>query len=299
MPTSQGYNGLFVRLDKGYLYCTNDLVSWNRVTSAPSSMLNVNYNVSQYITTNGGVFNNKYSEEFIALNGDANAYAYLCYAFKNGNSYSRNYASVGNSKATLVAGAYSELLQCVIAVDSTNRIVNKRTKGSTTSSKIVTANLACAAWNPITQVFCISGKQGTSTSPDGETWTLNTDVPHNLKGLTFREDLQRFFAWSGDDNLFYSSNDGINWDKLNSTPIPLDNVTAVDWTNPNGWYCAVGKGDSYAYFSKDLNTWVQTKIRNNCTVDILDVVYMPSTGLYVAIPNSGSYYYTFNPSDWN
>ena len=312
-PMSKGYSGLFVRLSKNQVYCSDDLNNWVKATSyLPSSMTNDDYNTTQYVFNNGSIINKNSVQEFIPIPGDAKAASYIYYSYKNtSGGYSTNvgliagYTTSSSHKlSTFVAGAYSELLQSVIFVDSANHLVARRTKGVTTfkkiedSTNIITPNLACAAWNPVTCVFCITGKNGTSTSPDGETWTVNYDVPKNMKFLAFREDLQRFFAWSEDDNLFYSSTDGINWDLFPSAPIPLDNVTAIDWSNPNGWYCAVGADSAYAYFSKDLKHWISTTIRNNSNVTMSDVIYMPSTGLYVAMPTSGNYYYTFNPSDW-
>ena len=315
-PNSKGYSGLFIRLNYG-VRCSDDLNTWEKLTisHAPSTMTTKNYNVPQYISTNGGIMYNNSVKEFIVIPGDAQPEAYIYHAYQKtatGGYVSNAKLAMGYSsenslhfKSTFVAGAYSELLQCVILVDSANHMVARKTKGVSTvkkvedSSKIIAPNLGCAAWNPVTCVFCISGKKGTSTSPDGETWTANYDVPMNMKFLTFREDLQKFFAWSEDDNLFYTSTDGIDWDFFPSGPIPLDEVTAIDWSNPNGWYCAVGSNSQYAYFSKDLKHWIPTKIRNNSPVSLSDVIYMPSTGLYVAMPTSGSYYYTFNPSDWN
>ena len=312
-PNSKGYSGLFVRLSKNQVYCSDDLNNWIKATSyVPSSMYNSDYNTTQYIFTNGGIARNNSVAEFIPIQGDAKATSYFYYSYKTtGGGYGANvYNQAGytksssHSQSTFVAGAYSEMLQCVILVDSANHMVARRIKGVTTfkkiedSTNIITPNLGCAAWNPITCVFCITGKNGTSTSPDGETWTVNYDVPKNMKFLAFRDDLQRFFAWSEDDKLFYSSSDGINWDLFPSAPIPLDNVTAIDWSNPNGWYCAVGTDSAYAYFSKDLKHWISTTIRNNSPVTMTDVIFMPSTGLYVAMPDSGNYYYTFNPSDW-
>ena len=155
-----------------------------------------------------------------------------------------------------------------------------------------------AAFHPLNQVLCLCGSMGTAVSSDGENWFVNLDAPKNMTGLFYREDFNSFFAYSLDDKLFYSSNDGGNWSKAGNAPIPLDNITAVDF-NPNTHvFCAVGTGDKGAYFSKDLNHWTFSGIRNT-TTDIANLISLPDKGLYVAIPTSGSYYYTFDYNAWN
>ncbi len=154
------------------------------------------------------------------------------------------------------------------------------------------------AWSPVHQVFCVAGSNGTATSSDGETWTLHADAPKNLTDLTYRTDLECFFARSLDDKLFYASGDGVTWNNVTTTPIPLETVACVDFCQETGIYCAVGGTGKYAYFSKDLRTWVPTTITNGADITAGSVIYMPSTKKYVLMPTSGSYYYTFDPSEW-
>ena len=164
-------------------------------------------------------------------------------------------------------------------------------------------NPGCAAWSDTQQVFCCSGLsyskkvKKTATSSDGINWTEHTDIPDNLIDLTYREDLSCFIARGQDTKLFYASGDGETWQPVNQTPIPLETVAAVDYNPENEWYCAVGGTGKYAYFSKDLEHWIPTTISNS-DVTAGSVIYMPSTGLYVLMPTSGSYYYTFNPANW-
>ena len=201
--------------------------------------------------------------------------------------------------ANYIAGAYSPIMQKFIIVTDKQYICKKSTGGSWSSKYLAfTVNQACAAWHPNSAVFCLTGKEGTSTSFDGETWTLNKDAPHDLRELSYREDIDNFVAWSGEDKTFYASTDGINWTQLSDTPIPLENISTVHYEPSLQWYCAVGLGDGNAYFSKDLIHWIPTKLRNNSPVDVADVIFMPSTANYVAMPTSGTYYYTFKPSDW-
>lgn len=202
------------------------------------------------------------------------------------------------SNSVYTAACYSPLLEIFLVAE--NKFVYTKTKGGSWSQNYIrlTVNPACAAWHPTTAIFCLTGKEGTSTSFDGETWTLNKDAPHDLRELSYREDIDNFVAWSGEDKTFYASTDGINWTQLTDTPIPLENISTVHYEPSLQWYCAVGLGDGNAYFSKDLKHWIGSKLRNNTPVDVADVIFMPSTGLYVAMPTNSSYYYTFNPSSW-
>ena len=195
--------------------------------------------------------------------------------------------------ALLVAGksGYATLMKF-------NTASIKYLKVSTIKNVGMPVNPRGAAFHPLNQVLCLCGSMGTAVSSDGENWFVNLDAPKNMTGLFYREDFNSFFAYSLDDKLFYSSNDGGNWSKAGNAPIPLDNITAVDF-NPNTHvFCAVGTGDKGAYFSKDLNHWTFSGIRNT-TTDIANLISLPDKGLYVAIPTSGSYYYTFDYNAWN
>ena len=189
---------------------------------------------------------------------------------------------------------------------SKDAILNKKYKGATgsfsTSSSIsgFSVNVRGLAWSPVHQVFCLCSKNGTATSSDGDNWTTHTgaETAKNLTDLTYREDLECFFARCLDDKLFYASGDGITWKAVTSTPIPLETVSCVDYCAETGIYCAVGGTGRYAYFSKDLSTWVATTITNGTPIEAGSVIYMPSTKKYVLMPTSGSYYYTFDASEW-
>ena len=168
---------------------------------------------------------------------------------------------------------------------------------------IVTFNInpGCVAWSGTQQVFCCSGVNTSginkiATSSDGVNWTEHT-IPDNFLDLTYRENLGCFIARGETTKLFYASGDGETWQPVTQTPIPLETVAAVDYNPENEWYCAVGGTGKYAYFSKDLEHWIPTTISNS-DVTAGSVIYMPSTGLYVLMPTSGSYYYTFNPENW-
>ena len=205
---------------------------------------------------------------------------------------------------------HSEYLDTMLAVSATGDVVvmtygssAKRFTGSA-STKYATGlsniNPSSAAWSPDQMVFCIAGSEGTATSADGVLWDTHTGdgVPKNLIDLSFREDLDCFFARSLNDKCFYVSGDGETWQKLTNTPIPLDTVACVDYSPATGIYCAVGGTGKNVYFSKDLDTWVSTDITRGADIEAGSVIYMPSTRRYVLMPTSGSYLYTLDPSEW-
>ena len=159
-------------------------------------------------------------------------------------------------------------------------------------------NPRCLKWSPQAQILCGTGSAGVITSPNGEVWTKYTsNVPKNLKDLEYRKDLGSFFA-RGTDKLFYSSYDGSTWEQVNSTPIPLSTITRVAYSEETGTYCAVGGTGKYAYFSKDLETWVQSQISENNLI-ANDIIYHPSTDSWVFMPTSGEYFYTKKTSEIN
>lgn len=205
---------------------------------------------------------------------------------------------------------YSEYLDTMLAVGETGNVVvmtynsSKKQFTGSVSTKYTTGlsnvNPSSAAWSPDQMVFCIAGSEGTATSADGVLWNTHTEssVPKNLIDLSFREDLECFFARSLDDKCFYVSGDGETWQKLTNTPIPLETVACVDYSPATGIYCAVGGTGKKVYFSKDLDTWVSTEITYGADIEAGSVIYMPSTKKYVLMPTSGSYLYTLDPSEW-
>lgn len=204
-----------------------------------------------------------------------------------------------------VSMCWAEKMQALLVVGKTGASTLLRYK--TASAKRLTVstihnvgmpvNPRGAAWHPKNEVLCVCGANGTAVSSDGQNWFVNHDAPKNMTGLFYREDKEAFFAYSLDDKLFYYSNDGGVWTKAGNAPIPFDTITAVDFNPVNKVFCAAGLGDKGAYFSKDLNHWTFASIRNT-TTDIASLISLPDKGLYVAIPTSGAYYYTFNYNNW-
>ena len=165
-------------------------------------------------------------------------------------------------------------------------------------------NPGCAAWYPEAQILCLSSSKGTAISgDDGATWETRTNNL-NLLDLCYRADLGCLFARSGNNKLFYVSSDGLSWQQLNKTPIPLDTIAAVDYNANLGWYCAVGGTSKYAYFSKDLEHWISTTVTNGAAMEMGSVIWCGainsrfSINRYVIMPKSGTYFYTFDPTQW-
>ena len=222
----------------------------------------------------------------------------------NGSLYSSpaGWAVTGLASDVYCAVATSELLDCAIIVGASGYCYKKVRQKAFTATRYTIGtpvNPACAAWSPDAYVFCVTGPEGTATSADGQNWEVHTDAPHNLVDMSYRSDLNCFFARGGDDKLFYASTDGAEWSQVNSTPIPLDTVAAVDYNPDLQWYCAIGGTSKYAYFSKDLEHWVRTTVTNGAAIDMGSVIWMPNTKKYVLMPTSGTYFYTFNPSEWS
>ena len=304
-----GVCALMINGSKTYLMFSNDLETWKNTSIETLSTTNI-------LTVGAGQF---FYRDYNYLGGDDNLRAvvylpnhahgsetvtttkpYIYYAYADGYS---SYKIAASSK-TLNAVCYLPLLKILIICDVHNAYIKPFNEVlSTTSTQrksLIGArvNPGCAAWSTTQQVFCVSGPDGTATSSDGETWNVHSTAPKDLIDLEYRENLGCFIARGETTKLFYASGDGETWQPVNQTPIPLETVAAVDYNPENEWYCAVGGTGKYAYFSKDLEHWIPTTISNS-DVTAGSVIYMPSTGLYVLMPTSGNYYYTFNPSNWS
>lgn len=223
---------------------------------------------------------------------------------------------------SIAAGCYSPKLRRVILVSEhgeISRLYDKSVKSTTVSvtklsEKILphcgltAVNPGCAIWIPDAQVFCVAGKDSVSVSEtsDAGSWIVNPDAPKDLRGMTFRDDIEYqgqagcVFAWSGEDKLFYKSRDGRNWERHNASPIPLAEVKSVAYSPEFGMYCAVGSPENnsnYAYLSKDLMSWSKSKVASS-PLTAESVVWMNSTKKFVLLPNSGTYCYVFDPANW-
>ncbi len=275
---------------------TEDLSSWSTIVTIQKA--NYGVRVSDYYFENTTTANFLYYIVIDSANG-SNGARYL-----KGNATSVSSGSFPTKPNTVKlwnSVCYSSLLDLKLFVSSDGWTVkaNGTTILNSNGSHCgVRVNPGCAAWSSTQQVFCVTGPDGTATSSDGETWEVHSTAPKDLIDLEYRENLGCFIARGETTKLFYASGDGETWQPVNQTPIPLETVAAVDYNPENEWYCAVGGTGKYAYFSKDLEHWTATTISNS-DVTAGSVIYMPSTGLYVLMPTSGNYYYTFNPSNWS
>ena len=302
---------------------TQDLSIWTQMTSTSLTITEYGNNIGQYLyreyDTGSATQIILYTISYPTATKRAIPFIYnLGTSTNDGNVF---YASISKdyqyTNKTWIAGCYSPDLDLYIFV-TTNSSISNICRMQGTSNQVLKENITCAlknvnpgcaAWSPDALIFCITGSEGTATSAEGLTWDVHTEAPHNLRDLTFREDIGggNFLAWSEEDRLFYISNDGITWVTYGVLPPApseegatdgLSVITAVDYNPDLQWYCAVGGTGKYAYFSKDLKTWVRTTITNGTTIEAGSVIWMPSTQKYVLMPTSGTYYYTFSPADW-
>lgn len=300
-------DGLFVfgqaTTTNSVAYYTSDLINWQKPLNSFSSLVSGVYN------TGGGYIDDTQEFELLFLNNTNTSELYYLTNQSEIKKASAIWGKDGSTaiKTKIVSATVSPELGILLLGNTTN-FVTKKIKGVSgftrytvpkpSSVNAIYLNNNGLAWSPDAQVFCACGKYATSTSADGENWITHSDAQRNLTDLTYREDLESFFARCLDDKLFYASGDGITWKAVTSTPIPLETVSCVDFCAETGIYCAVGGTGRYAYFSKDLSTWVATTITNGTPIEAGSVIYMPSTKKYVLMPTSGSYYYTFDASEW-
>lgn len=210
------------------------------------------------------------------------------------------------SKTYYVAACYSPHLNIAIFVTLGGGVTCVQNNAGITTSGytgiscgLSNVGTGAAAWNPDTRTFCVANNGKTAISSDGQTWnTYTTNL--NLVRISYREDLGCLFAREYDKNLFYVSGDGITWQKLNNTPIPVSGrANPVAYSPDLGWYCAVGFTDKIAYFSKDLEHWISTTVTNGAAVDMGSVIWCGgSIKKFVLTTRSGNYFYTFDPTQW-
>ena len=224
--------------------------------------------------------------------------------------------TLSTSGATSInAGCYSPSLRRAIFVSEhgeISRLHDSETKLTKVTVKNVNdsplpncglseVNPDCAIWMPTQHCFCITGKDGVSTSATSNagSWTVHSDAPKDLRGLTYREDIESALAWSGEDKQFYKSSDGQNWEQYSTSPIPLAEVKSVAYSPDFGMYCAAGGPEAngnYVYFSKDLSSWTKSKV-SGIPFTAESIVWMESTKKFVLLPDSGSFLYTFSPKE--
>ena len=205
-------------------------------------------------------------------------------------------ASIQNYIGGLCAICYSPTLNIILVSDQNGNMLKIRgivvQDNGTIYRSGIKVNEACLKWSEDNGIFCLTGSDGTAISTDGENWTKNTETaPKDLVELVWRNDLGKFFARSTDEKIFYVSNDGLNWEQFNNTPIPLEAVKGVRYSKELGKYCAFPSSGQYVYFSKDLENWEQSDVAGG-EIEIADLIYFPPVNKWVCMPSSGTTYYT-------
>ena len=300
-----------------YLVSTPDLNTWTAEHTF-NKKSEAGHGISQYMYINTGNTSSIYQHRlYVMLPGrtsTSNMIRFL-YGEQTSGKCSEWYISQANvgSKTPYVACCYSAKHKMYIFVSRDGHVA-RADASSTKNHKVLTkektnnccmsVNAGCAAWSSYANVFCVSGPNGTATSSDGKgSWTTHTNAPKNLVDLVYREDIpgeqpKGFFARSATNKCFYASADGANWLKVNTAPIPLATVSAVAYAPSLGWYCAIGGRSKYAFFSKDLTSWVSSRV-SNTDIDMGSVIWMPNVQKFVLMPKSGTEFYTFAPADWS
>ena len=281
---------------------TTNLSDWTKKDEISKSNF-VSQGISQYLAWDTGLTTNTYRYRlYIMLPGKKSSFTQIRYLYaSSGQFYSTDQAA--KSTTPYVACCRNDSRAIFISSDGNVARLEKATPLKGETIKVgMKVNAGCAAWSSYVNLFCVSGPNGTATSGDGKSWTVHTTAPKNLVDLVYREDIpgsqpKGFFARSTEDKCFYASADGKTWLKVNTAPIPLDDVAAVAYAPELGWYCAIGGTSKYAWFSKNLTAWRSTKVSNS-DVEMGSVIWMPNIQRFVLMPKSGEIYYTFNPADW-
>ena len=152
----------------------------------------------------------------------------------------------------------------------------------------------CLAWSPKVEKFCAILTQGVATSSDAINWSVNSStLCRGLDKLLYRADLDKFFALNTTEKIFYVSEDGLAWEKLNNAPIPLSTIKKVYYEPSKDLYCAIGGTGQYVYFSRDMETWIPSKVADY-DLTAQDVIYYPAADSWVFLPNDGVSIYTLD-----
>ena len=148
---------------------------------------------------------------------------------------------------------------------------------------------ACVKYSSKAGVFCACGNSSSAVSSDGIIWEIHT-LPFTIVNLWYYDNLEKFVAL-GTNKILYSSNDGAIWEQMHSTPIPLNTIARVAYSQEMNTFAVVGGTGKYAYFSKDLETWIPSQIFSE-DLTALDIIYFPAAKCWVFTANLYLYYFT-------
>ena len=220
----------------------------------------------------------------------------------SGLSYIQNSSVYGK----WMAADYSPELGYGLFVSSQHEVVkltqsgvNYSINGSIYSPDVGTVYEACLRWSGEKGIFCLTGSKGTASSPDGETWELNTEnAPEDLIELFWNADTGKFMAISKSERIIYASEDGLMWEKAHTTPVPELGgavIKRMAYSEKLKKYCVAPNYGTSVYFSTDLETWTASKVSAEKLDLICDVIYAPSLNNWILVGTNSlslSYFYT-------
>ena len=180
---------------------------------------------------------------------------------------------------------------------------NSTSLDTTAYSVGVIPNYRCAACNTQSGVICVTSSNGIRvTTGYGNTWVSATTSPNdNLLELTYREDLNKFFAVGESTGLFYVSEDGLNWEQFNNTPVPLTTVKSMSY-NASAGYCVIGTAadgtDKHTYHSMDGENWTEAILPfNDNAYTVISVAYSPNFECFFIKASYTRHLYTLSKTD--
>ena len=190
------------------------------------------------------------------------------------------------------AAAYSDDLNCFVAVGDYGRIAKVTYSGGTPSvqnfSNDCFDTLTDVIWCDSLQIFIAVGLKGTVAIYDGTSaWIFpQTNVHMDINSLAWSSALNRFVAVGmpapGFASIIYSS-DGINW-----TPCdPIGDFNDVVWAGNLNLFIAIGPGEMF--FSSDGINW--TRIQEGLPeyyIDFTSIAWSDSLGMFLVVGYDGS-----------
>ncbi|MBR1486173.1 MAG: hypothetical protein IJ597_02830 [Synergistaceae bacterium] len=115
----------------------------------------------------------------------------------------------------------------------------------------------------------------------------------------------KFFAIGESTGLFYVSEDGLNWEQFNNTPVPLVTVKSMAY-NAKAGYCVIGTAadgtDKHTYHSMDGENWIEAVLPSVADgYSVYNVVYSNdmNNNFFIKVNGTSStrYLYTLSKTD--
>jgi hypothetical protein len=219
--------------------------------------------------------------------------------FDNENNWEVCYAPeipLYNSRAA----AYSDDLNCFVAVGDYGRIAKVTYSGGTPSVQNFSNDgfndLTDVIWCDSLQIFIAVGFNGTVAIYDGiSDWIFHhTNIPINIYSIAWSNTLNRFVAVGHDMTEFgyciiYSS-DGINWTPCDQESLLEGNFNDVVWSGSLNLFIAIESGEPGAmFYSSDGINW--TRIQEGLPdyyIDFKSIAWSDSLGIFLVMGKDGS-----------